>query len=344
MRTLTLANEAKLRGWSVCFVLRDPLDKYVQLILASGHKARLLDSKDAKTIDKLSGRSYDNWLCVTQEKDAYDTLNVIHYFKPDWVIADHYALDAKWHRIVKQYCAKILVIDDLADRPLDCKILLNQNLSATKIKYQKNITEPCEYLLGPEYALIRKEFPTWRKRSLERRIVGKVQSILITMGGIDCKNYTLEVLRKLENGKHSSLCNYIIVVGPSYPHILELTQFIKSSKLQTYILTNISNMAEIMAKSDLCIGAAGSTSWERCCLGLPTITLSVAENQKENLVGLEKKGAAIASSLEKICSDFDKLSNPNNINDLASMSERSAVICDGNGVERVLDVLEHILV
>jgi UDP-2,4-diacetamido-2,4,6-trideoxy-beta-L-altropyranose hydrolase len=108
------------------------------------------------------------------------------------------------------------------------------------------------------------------------------------------------------------------------------------------VLSNVTNMAEIMSKSDLCIGAAGSTSWERCCLGLPTITLAIADNQINVLEELEKNACTIASNMDKIFSDFEGLLCQDQDIQLKRLSLNSVSVTDGNGVQRVLGNLEQI--
>jgi UDP-2,4-diacetamido-2,4,6-trideoxy-beta-L-altropyranose hydrolase len=234
-----------------------------------------------------------------------------------------------------------MVIDDLADRSLDCKILLDQNMGASEVAYKGKVLSDCKYLIGPKYALLRKEFQDWRQYSLNRRLRGSIQKILITMGGVDASNHTLEVIKELERSEYSADCEFTIVLGALFPHIHALEKFIKSSQLVLSVMTNVKNMAEIMSKSDLCIGAAGSTSWERCCLGLPTLTFVLAENQKTIALALDEKGAAISSNINQLRSDFEFFFESNN-NALDKLMHNSKDVCDGLGASRVIDHMEYL--
>ena len=341
MRSLTLASEAAVRGWFVCFAIRNPSGSIIKLLQSAGHQVRVLSLEKQNSSDKVDSLAHGNWLSVSQKTDAGETLSIIQDFKPDWIIVDHYALDANWHRIVKPYCANIMVIDDLADRSLDCKILLDQNVGAREAAYKGKVLSDCKYLMGPEYALLRKEFQDWRQYSLNRRLRGSIQKILITMGGVDASNHTLEVIKELERSEYSADCEFTIVLGALYSHKNALKKFIESSQLALSVMINVKNMAEIMAKSDLCIGAAGSTSWERCCLGLPTLTLAIAENQKMIALALDQKGAAISSSINQLRGDFEIFFESNN-NTLDKLTLNSKAVCDGLGVSRVIDHMEYL--
>lgn len=340
LRTLTLARAAKKRNWSICFAIRNAEVNTANLIRSEGHEVMILKSDRQKPKNETKIVAHSDWLAVSQGLDANDTLGIVHNFEPDWLVVDHYGLDANWHQIVKPHCANIMVIDDLADRSLDCKILLNQNLGACKAKYEGKVSLDCNYLLGPEFALLRNEFKEWRQRSLARRITGSTKNVLITMGGVDASNHSMAVMKELSRSEHANYCEFTIVVGALYPYLSDLCEFVRCSNLRISVCSNISNMAEIMAKSDLCIGAAGSTSWERCCLGLPTITLAIAPNQQEILLELKRNRVAMASDLINICSDFDRLFIQGQNCDLVRMSKRGAAQCDGNGSQRVLDRLE----
>lgn len=341
MRCITIAIEAKRRGWRSCFIIRDAEKSTIKLLQSFGIEFRILVTKDL--IQKPNPKRFDheNWLTVSQEIDAKDTLEIMREFKPDWIVVDHYALDKIWYRMVRKFRSKIFIIDDLGDRELDCDLLLDQNLGASEKKYKYTVPNTCNLLLGPHYALLRDEFKDWRKKSIERRIDIDVKSVLITMGGADLENYTLAVLKELSRSKYAEKCLFKVILGRNYEHSNNLNKFVQSFELETEISTNITNMAQVMSESDLCIGAAGSTSWERCCLGLPTITLAIARNQIDLLEVMSQNDITIASNLGKILDDFDFLIGDGQKSRLKQLSRNSSAICDGEGVGRVLSHLEH---
>lgn len=340
MRCLALANEAKHQDWECTFILRDPEDGIVEYITFLDHRVKKLTSAGGEKITH-NTTTHGNWLPVSQTQDANETVEVIDDLKPDWIVVDHYALDENWFSVVQKTNTKILAIDDLGDRKLICDVLLDQNLGASAEKYAGKLPINCRLLLGPTFALLRSEFKDWRERSLEGRLHRNVENILITMGGVDAENYTLKVLKEITKSKDAKNCAFTVVVGRSYPHVTILQEFLNVSKLKGSVLSNVNNMAEIMSRSDLCIGAAGSTSWERCCLGLPTISVAIADNQLGVLAELEKNKCTIASSLENVRADFEKLLNEGCNKKLSQLSLNSSDITSGNGTEILLDELKN---
>ncbi|MDA9943707.1 UDP-2,4-diacetamido-2,4,6-trideoxy-beta-L-altropyranose hydrolase [Paracoccaceae bacterium] len=341
MRCVTIAFEAQRLGWISCFVIRDPEQPTVDLLQSFGIELRILITKHLLQKSEPKRFAHENWLTVSQEIDAQDTLEIMNEFKPDWIIVDHYALDKTWYKIVRKFRSKVFTIDDLGDRELDCDLLLDQNLGASEEKYKHNVPRTCNLLVGPHYALLRDEFKEWRKKSIERRIDIDVRSVLITMGGADVENYTLGVLKELTKSKYAEKCVFKVIIGGNYQYANTLNDFVQSFELKTLISTNVTNMAQIMSESDLCIGAAGSTAWERCCLGLPTITFAIAQNQIDLLNFMTENYITSASNLEKICDDFDFLIGEDQKSRLKQLSRNSSAICDGRGVGRVLRQLEQ---
>jgi UDP-2,4-diacetamido-2,4,6-trideoxy-beta-L-altropyranose hydrolase len=339
MRCLAVANEAKRRDWKCIFVLRDPEDGIVKYINSFDHRVKKLISADG---DKTTYNptAHGDWLPVSQTQDANETFKVICELDPDWIIVDHYALDATWLSIVEKPNAKILVIDDLGDRELICDVLLDQNLGASAEKYHGKLPSNCQLLSGPTFALLRSEFKDWRERSLEGRLNRNVKYILITLGGVDAENHTLQILKEISKSDHAMKCEFTVVVGGAYPHTKNLYEFLQTSKLKVSVLSNVENMAQIMSESDLCVGAAGSTSWERCCLGLPTITFTIADNQIQIAEQLSQKKVAIYSDLSNLIIDFERFFDVSGKELQRCLSTNSAQICDGLGVPRVLSELE----
>ena len=168
-----------------------------------------------------------------------------------------------------------------------------------------------------------------------------IENILITMGGVDAENYTLRTLEEVTKSSKAKNCAFTVVIGGSYPHTNTLNEFVESSKLEILVLSNVKNMAEIMSKADLCIGAAGSTSWERCCLGLPTISFAIADNQIDVLDKLKKYACTVASDLKQICFDLDDLLDGDQGKLLKSLSLNSASVSGGKGIQRVLSQMEN---
>ena len=194
------------------------------------------------------------------------------------LVVDSYALDEVWERIVRPLVGEIFVIDDLANRKHDCDILLDQNFyRAMQHRYDGLVPPSCKLLLGPSYALLREEFYAAKKKL--RRRDGHLRRILVFYGGSDITHETEKAVRAL---LHLSLpaVEVDVIIGGSNAHRTQIEELCAPHDfLRTYCA--VSNMAEFMANADLCLGAGGTTTWERCFLGLPAIVTAIAENQLE---------------------------------------------------------------
>lgn len=340
MRCLTLADEARSRGWQSVFVMRDFSSELINKAKASGHKLHHLVEIDKNKSFQITELTHSDWLTVSQETDAIETIKLIKKINPDWVIVDHYAICDAWHAIVKKTGKKLIVIDDLADRVLNCDILINQNLGFSNKDYAGKVNIDTQMLFGPKYALLRPEFREWRGFSLSRRTVSPKKRVLITMGGVDAQNHTLKVLETLEFSVNAHKCEFFVVLGSLYPYVDRFNKFTDNSRINITKLTDIDNMAEIMANSDICIGAAGSSSWERCCLGLPTLTFTIAENQKRIAASLNEHNVAIRTDIECLKTDFDALFETGGEITLTDVGKKSSELCDGFGARRIIASLE----
>ncbi|WP_069473702.1 UDP-2,4-diacetamido-2,4,6-trideoxy-beta-L-altropyranose hydrolase [Candidatus Marithrix sp. Canyon 246] len=260
----------------------------------------------------------------------------------DWLIVDHYSIDAQWETTMRPYVRKIMVIDDMANRKHDCDLLLDQNLYVDmESRYHDLVPQHCKQLLGPKYALLRPEFLSARQTLRKRD--GSIKRILIFLGGSDPTNETTKALDAIK------LLNYPdiavdVVVGASNPHKEQIKQLCASLPNSSYYC-QVSNMAELMVKADLAIGAGGSTNWERCCLGLPSLVITIAENQEELTQTLHEQtylcwlGTKEKVSAETIWQNLsDILNEPERV---LSFIERGKQLVDGNGTKRVSSIIEE---
>jgi UDP-2,4-diacetamido-2,4,6-trideoxy-beta-L-altropyranose hydrolase len=197
------------------------------------------------------------------------------------------------------------------------------------------VPKNCELLLGSQYAMLRPEFAKWRPYSIERRSKPEFKQLLINMGGVDVDNVTGQLINELRTCNLPNDINIVVVMGGSAPHLENIRAIVSTLPYKTAVKVGVDNMAEIMANSDVAIGAAGATTWERCCLGLPTIQIVIAENQNTIAKSLAKKNAI------KLLQDRKELSSM--INDVISwmkdVSDIAQQISDGLGLTRVVSVI-----
>ncbi|MCG7657650.1 UDP-2,4-diacetamido-2,4,6-trideoxy-beta-L-altropyranose hydrolase [Wielerella bovis] len=344
MRCLSLAKVLREQGHSIRFISRKHTGHLGDFVAQQGFECILLPEISPNTtfVPPQNALTHAAWLGTSQAQDVAECLPYLIDFSPDYLICDHYALDAEWERAaVAATHAKLLVIDDLHDRRHVADILLDQNLGHSAANYIDLIEQKCHVLAGTRYALLRDEFAQWRERSLiwRTQISGCPQHILINLGGVDKDNHTLTILKTLE--KHQIQDQVTVVMGKTAPHIAAVQAFADIAPFSCQVLVHTQNIAEWMAKADWAIGAAGSTSWERCCLGLPTILLVIADNQRKIAQQLQAVGVAYALESNEIASQTfsDMLAHIRQPENLLAMSQRASTLCDGLGAKRVANYL-----
>ena len=291
MRCLALADQLKREGAQVCFVSRGLLSHLRDMVLARDVKFYALNiSNEMESSDTLS---HSHWLGSSQVQDALDCSEALVGCRLDWMVVDHYALDQHWETAMRKITKKIMVIDDLADREHDCDVLLDQNFYADmQTRYIGKVPSHCQMLLGPRYALLREEFRLMREKTKPRK--GEVKKVLVFLGGVDADNYTslaIEALFEIDRLLHVD-----VVIGAQHPFRAQIQNICGDYGYTCHVQT--SQMAELMAQADLAIGAGGTATWERCCLGLPTMVLITAGNQQK-LVSDAAEAGLIYAPLSK---------------------------------------------
>jgi UDP-2,4-diacetamido-2,4,6-trideoxy-beta-L-altropyranose hydrolase len=329
MRCLTLAQVLKENGADAEFICRKHKGNLIDKIRLSGFNVHELEVFEETEVDNKLAHSH--WLGATQQQDADDCIEILKAEKPNWIIVDHYALDEQWQKRLKPYYEKLMVIDDLADRKHQCDILLDQTFGRQQEDYSAFTPKDCQLLLGSQYALLRPEFAKWRPYSLKRRGKPAFKQLLINMGGVDVDNVTENVLDELKICNLPNDINITVIMGGSAPHLESVKSKANALPYKTKIKVDVDNMAELMANADMAIGAGGSTTWERCCLGLPTIQIVVADNQIDiaknldsiNVIQLHDSKYQLSKGIDNILFSINKMS-------LASSS-----IVDSGGASRV---------
>jgi UDP-2,4-diacetamido-2,4,6-trideoxy-beta-L-altropyranose hydrolase len=347
MRCLTLADALRERGAECRFICRAHAGNLNDKICDHGHTVVALpfspDDEPAPAPITADVPAHACWLGTDWATDARQTAEALGDAPVDWLIVDHYAIDARWEHQLRPACRRLMVIDDLADRPHDCDLLLDQTFGRAETDYHPWVPPECQLMCGSRYALLRPEFAAMRPYSLQRRAPPTLRELLITMGGVDKDNKTEQILQELRTCPLPAGCRITVVLGATAPCLNEVRKQAQDMRWTTRVLIGVTKMAQIMADSDLAIGAAGATSWERCCLGLPTIMVVLSANQLKVAQGLQEAGAAVLVDMEprnehrfaellgQLLSDPEKL---------RSMCESAADIVDGIGTISVVARLE----
>ena len=340
MRCLALANAFSLRGYDCIFICRKNVGHLNDKISASGFLVHELESLTLKSDFGVTS-SQSEWQDYDEQLDAVQTREIISPLNTLLLVVDHYGLGADWERVLKSQSHKTLVIDDLADRRHDCHYLLDQTLGREFSDYRMLVPESCQVMLGTSYALLRDEFSALREASLERRKKPRLNNILITMGGSDVDNVTgliLDTLRVCNLSQHTKIT---VVLGSQSAHLSEIVLLAESLKFSVEVLIDATNMAELMLNADLAIGASGSTNWERCCLGLPTLLVVLAENQIPSSLSVSAAGAGrLVGKPQDIPIKLPIiLDEVLNLGSLIKMSSKASKITDGRGVLKLISQL-----
>ena len=349
MRCLTLAHALRALGCTVAFVCRAHDGHLSAMLAQAGYEVFGLAKPSPSACDQNAGMAYAHsaWLGVSEANDFADCQPILADYQPDWLIIDHYALAKPWQQRARHLLpnVKILVIDDLADRAHDSDILLDTTFGRHAADYRDLVPPYCRLLLGTRYALLRPEFAEWRERSLKKRHKPAAQqriNLLLNLGGVDSDNVTLAVLHALQtyHAKQQRDIRVTVVMGKTAPHTASVQAFAKTAAFDCQVVIHATNMAQRMAQADIAIGAAGSTTWERCCLGLPSVLLVLADNQRHIAAALQQARVVAVCAREQLADDLpDALAQV--LNDYAAFSRRAAALVDGRGATRVVNAIRH---
>ena len=331
MRCLVLANKFRDNGHLVSFAIRKQNGDIISYIVKQGFDIHeLVQPKIWK--HPTSTDDYEAWLQVTEEEDADSFINTIN--EVDLVIVDHYGLNEFWEKKIKHhYHCKIMVIDDLL-RKHYCNLLLDQTFGRTSKSYQSLVPEETLCLVGSEYALLNSSFSQLREKLIGLKCIPETKHrVLVSMGGIDNTNVTLCILRELSNIKNKHIGSVTVILNPESPSYENVNIIVSENKDWMVLLDFVENMAQLISEHTFAIGAAGSSSWERACLGLPSIIISLAQNQNnicKNLVNAEVAIAIELKNIKALNKSIDML-----ILKYEDFHNRSLKLCDGLGCNKV---------
>jgi UDP-2,4-diacetamido-2,4,6-trideoxy-beta-L-altropyranose hydrolase len=316
-RCLSLGKSLAAAGWKVIVAASDPA--FATMMVGP------------EKIDVVAVQEYAAKILLEAFPDGCDLL-----------IVDHYGLDASFETGCRGWAKLILVVDDLADRRHDCDILLDQTPDRQISAYQALIPVPCQFLAGARYALLRPNFGAMGK--VRRPTAERVQRGHISFGATDPDDMTSIAIGAFESSGLKLQLD--IILGGGAPHI----ERVKAASAnfaggEAKVHVEISDPASIVRHADIAMGAGGVSALERCCLGIPSLIVSVADNQTGNAVGIARAGAAefVGKKSEIDCSML-----ASRLRELAGDSKRREAmaacgreLCDGLGSERVADLIDR---
>ncbi|MEN4983900.1 UDP-2,4-diacetamido-2,4,6-trideoxy-beta-L-altropyranose hydrolase [Acinetobacter modestus] len=339
IRCLTIADALVKHGHESYFTCRPHQGNLIEFIRQRGYTVHTLSEPLFNMSSELS--EYQRWLGVAEQKDAQEMLAILTKHPVDWIIVDHYALSIVWQQVIRQQVERIVIIDDLANRFHDADIILDCGLAHTPSDYQKLNYRNGHYLMGPRYALLRPEFRSkrlWLEQNPKKYDHEKLK-ILVNLGGIDKDNLSGSVLNVLSRSPLQQHLSITVVMGVNAPWKASILEQSKNLPFSNHILINANNMADLMVEHDLAIGAAGSTAWERSCLGLPTIMICMADNQKMIAKYLHDLGATISLDQTEIDTKLLQILQQLDRERLQFMHQKALSITDGIGADLLLQII-----
>jgi UDP-2,4-diacetamido-2,4,6-trideoxy-beta-L-altropyranose hydrolase len=326
MRCLALSQRWRDQGGQAIFVLATK---------SHSLEARLI--LEGMEVVYLSGEAGSN-------QDAQQTIDFCQQFSAQWIILDGYHFGASYQKAIKNFGVSLLYFDDNghADHYY-ADLILNQNISANIVLYQSR--EPyTQLLLGTQYVLLRKEFLAWKNW---QRVINPIASkILVTLGGSDPDNVTLKVIQALQQVNSDNL-EVIVVVGGSSLHYEKLQAEVSESTILIALQRDVSNMPELMAWADIAIAAGGSTIWELAFMGLPSVVITIAENQIAIATELDARNLIVhlgwyqQITLEQVGLAIEELIDKSNQRE--EMSKKGRELVDGNGANLVASKMINML-
>lgn len=375
MRCATLASALVAQGATVAFICREHDGHLCDWLEARGFLVRRLPQGDAAEGEfagfgqqagfspELPGAADDGgksaghdagapahaaWLGCDWTRDAAQCVAAMAGMacQPEWLIVDHYALDYRWQRVVRTQVGRVMVIDDLADRQHDCDLLLDQNLVPQMAsRYAQRVPLACTCLLGPEYALLQAQYADLRAQRKQR--LDPPRRLFAYFGGFDPANLsgmTMDAFLALAHDPDAGGDLQLDLVLPGSSVHNSAIQRAAQPHANIHLYSQLPSLAPLMASADLALGAGGATTWERLCLGLPSLVVIVAENQRESALEQQAHGlvhvlgtapevdrARIQAALAQVMRDGVAALVP------ADLSE----VVDGQGVARVLAALQN---
>lgn len=318
-RCLTLAEALRESGATSLFLCRAHSRDAHEAIGSAGFEVRELPVRAIESPDDGA-------------RDAQESLSALERERPDWLVVDHYGLDREWEKSMRPAVRRILVIDDLADRPHDCDALLDQNvLPDPEARYRGTLPPACVTWFGPAFILLRDEF----RRVSRRSRTGPPARALVSFGGVDRANHTMQAIEALARARPNRL-RADVVVGKLHPQLAALREACAERGFECHVQS--SRMAELMARADIAIAASGFTAYELVAMALPAILVPASPAQAAVADELGRRGLAVSMSREAvdtaaIADRLDRLCESETLR--TGISRACAGFIDGRGAERV---------
>ncbi len=330
-RSLSLAQALRKLGAKVRFVTRDLGIDSMALIAEQGFEDTIVLPAPAKTFVPDPAVPHSTWAEVAVERDVAETADALHAFAPDWVVLDSYAFDARWHGGVREALGcRIAQIDDVPDRRTAPDLLIDHTYTPDhRAKYADCMVGRTRILGGPRYGLLGPAFAEAGRYAFHET----VRSVGVFMGGVDADNHSSIVLDALDETGFAGPVE--VVATSANPNLAALRERI-AARPGTTLSLDLPDLATFFARHDLQVGAGGGATWERCCIGVPTLLVVVAPNQNTVAPALAAKGAvAFAREPTSECIAAELASLIPDSGRRRALAKGARELVDGQGATRV---------
>ena len=340
VRCKTLADELHNRGAEVRFVCSGLSGNLVRLLEEAGYQAIILRSGLESPDDALAGSAVG---AKAQSVDAMQTIHELAQFEVDWLVVDHYQLDAEWESLLRPHARHLLVIDDLADRKHDCDALVDPTYGETAERYEGLVSTDTNCMCGSQYALLRPQFLAHRPTCAKSIPQMQEMRLHVFFGSTDLANHTRRfsdlLLRDFAGLQISA------VVGRDYGFQDQLRALSEAHRGRFSWQSDVRDMAASMAACHVAFGAPGGATWERAALGLPAVYLTVSSSQEKILERLDANGlCSYLGAADQITDDAFLEGMRAFLTDaksLEDMGARGLQAIDAKGVQRIADLMEE---
>ena len=320
MRCLSLADALQEKGFCSTFVVAELCMQ--SLVQKRGYECRVL------------GSTYDH---MDEELPMF--LQLLEERRPACVILDSYYVTSEYMTAVSSEFP-LVYIDDLNmfDYPAD--LIINYMLYADKLDYSQNKN----YLLGQQYALLRKEFQNVPRR----RASAQVNHVLLSTGGADWEHVALQCVQYLRKQPTDSM-TYHVILGAMNQDVAEIER-LAGGCANIVLHRTVTDMRSLMLQCDVAISAGGTTLFELCACGIPTVTYVLADNQIMNVEAFETEGLMLCAGdirnderfVEHIFECLETLVQDHSLR--LHISEKMQELVDGKGAARIAKaILERLI-
>lgn len=328
MRCLALAKSLSINGLNCIFLINEDHGGSSDLISLEGFETYLISQIET------TNRSIKAYV----EHDLSSTINILRNYSSCFcLVVDHYDLDHTWEQSISKYVESIVVIDDLVNRKHYCDVIVDSSFKRETLEYKDLVPAKAKILTGSKYVLLRNEFIQARNLDTRFKILNyPPKRILVNFGGSASDKIYLKVLKQLEQSNLPNDVKVDIVLGPLNVKSEELLKAKLTSRLSVNTYVSVECMSKMILAADLCLGAVGSTTWERFCLRRPSILTVLAPNQLE---GAKKLHSAGLVELFDPINDYNLISKIKEITEekMVKMLLLAATLVDGLGCDRVTE-------